>query len=52
MRLNYDRPFTPKSDRTSSPSPFYNLLPSPALKVFEARSPLTNKKKRDRSIVP
>ncbi|MEG5032774.1 hypothetical protein [Microcoleus sp. AT3-D2] len=50
MELSYDRPFTPKSDRTSSP--FYNLLPSPALKVFAVRSPLTNKKKRDRSIVP
>jgi len=32
-----DRPFTPKSDRTFSPSLFYNLLLSPALKVFEVR---------------
>ncbi|MEG5019345.1 MULTISPECIES: hypothetical protein [unclassified Microcoleus] len=39
MGFSDDRPFTPKSDRTSSPSPFYNLLRSPALKVFEARSP-------------
>ncbi|MEZ2230115.1 MAG: hypothetical protein ACBR50_28045 [Microcoleus sp.] len=52
MRLSDDRPFIPKSDRTFSPSLFYNLLPSPPLKVFEVRSPLTNKKKGDRSIVP
>ncbi|MEG3975683.1 hypothetical protein QT970_13825 [Microcoleus sp. herbarium8] len=43
MKLSDDRPFTPKSDRTSSRSPFYNLLRSPPLKVFEARSPSDNR---------
>ncbi|MEG5109341.1 hypothetical protein QUB32_22115 [Microcoleus sp. AT8-A4] len=39
MGFSDDRPFTPKTDRTSSPSLFYNLLRSPALTVFEVRSP-------------
>jgi hypothetical protein len=51
MGLSDDRPFTPKSDRTSSPLLFYILLRSPALKVFEVRSRLKNKKKGDLLLV-
>ncbi|MEG4495943.1 hypothetical protein QUB05_01115 [Microcoleus sp. F10-C6] len=50
MKFSDDRPFTPKSDRTFSPSLFYNLLRSPALKFFEVRSPFRQFQQTQNSI--